>query len=62
MRHNARSYPTSCRSAYCGKCGDECNAECRHYSTLQEFKAWVTEHNAKPADPIWSPCYYIAQS
>lgn len=51
-----RKYPSCCTSLYCGKI--ECPADCANLPVLEGFKNWVSETNAKVADPIWCPGFY----
>ena len=57
---NERRYPIACTSAYCGKSGPACNAECPHYAELQRFLSWKEEHAAVCVDPTWSPSFFRA--
>jgi hypothetical protein len=52
-----KSYPSCCTSSFCGSLNCE---GCRHQPTLLAFRRWVREHDAKPADPVWSPNLFVA--
>jgi len=56
-----RSYPASCISMYCGKSGADCNADCKFYSKLQSFEAWVKDAQAVVLDEVWSQNVYTAK-
>jgi len=52
-----RRYPSCCTSAYCDKCGEQCEG-CPFKPVLDEFKAWRERTGAVCVDPIWSPSFY----
>jgi len=54
-----RSYPISCRSAYCGR--TDCPSDCPFLPELSEFKDWKARTNAKQLDPIWLPGLFTAE-
>lgn len=53
-----RIYPACCTAAYCGEVSCE---DCPDKPALDEFKAWVKETGAEPADPIWSRLVYVVR-
>lgn len=59
MKKETRKYPTVCLSAYCGKCGEECNS-CAYNQKQKEFWQWVKDHKAIEKDPIWCPNFFTA--
>jgi hypothetical protein len=46
---------------YCGKSGADCNADCKFYSKLQSFEAWVKDAQAVVLDEVWSQNVYTAK-
>lgn len=57
MKRRTRVYPACCTSAFCGRI--ECEG-CVHKQTLEDFRAWVKQHNAVQSCPVWSPNVYVA--